>query len=171
MQSYSKLMEQMESVLGVSNPANSVRLEIASLRQKQEESLEEFARRTQKLVNSGYQESLTETVNHVAKDAFVKGVKDKAALNVALNRNPLTMDEVHEYMREAVHNSRVAFGGTKPAIRNVSFDGLSSEEEEYCVRRVYEAGSKTRTSAKATSKIDDRLDTILDLLMKGLKVG
>lgn len=133
--SYKKLVDRMTSVFGVSNPPNSVRLEIASLKQTQDESLEEFARRTRKLVNAGYQVSSTEVINHVARDSFVKGVRDKTALIVALNRNPESLDEVYEYMREAVHNNKVAFGSVKPAIRNVGFSQTESSDDERTVRR------------------------------------
>ena len=156
---YQAAMARLASVFTVKEKVSAVRLEVSGLRQNVEEPLEDFVKRTRMLVSSAYRDCSIEMVNHMSMEAFRRGVKDRAALNTALNRNPTNLDEMYQYMLEATHNSKVAFGG-KPGIRELSQQWDESE-----------AKKQKRVVFKDREDLLDRLQELLEKLGTDHKQG
>ena len=102
------------------------------------------------MVSSGYRKSGTEVIELTAMETFRKGVRDRSALNIALNRNPITLDELYQFMLEATHNSifmleathnsKVALGACKPIVRRI--DSAEEGDTDDCdIRQINKAES------------------------------
>ena len=87
-----RLKDKMTSAFGQKDSQAVVRRKIQDLKQGQEESIEEYSRRTWKLATGAYCNFKEDDIEVLAVDAFLKGCKDKSAALVAMNQEPKTLD-------------------------------------------------------------------------------
>lgn len=132
--------DAMNQAFGRNETQDMVRMQIANLKQGVDESLEQYSRRTRKMVHEGYRGSSSEIIDSLAKDAFLKGCKDRSAVMIALNKNPSSLGEAFEFVKSAIHNQTIAFGG-KQSVKRVTFDRegentVNDSENTFFVRRV-----------------------------------
>jgi hypothetical protein len=110
---YQALKNCMMNRFGRKEPATSVRRQLQELKQKDGESLEEFAERSQHLALDGFPGSGDAMVDMVAADAFIKGCSNKQAAMLAMLQRPVTIDEALEWVREASYSQQVLFGAER----------------------------------------------------------
>ncbi|ELU17983.1 hypothetical protein CAPTEDRAFT_204546 [Capitella teleta] len=106
-----------------------------------EESLQEFASRVQQLARDAHPSLVTEAVEPMAVDAFLRGCKEKLAAYSALNREPATVELAVNLVEGAVTNQQAVFGSTVPVskLRQVlRFENpTQTQPDDYQVRAVH----------------------------------
>lgn len=85
----------------------TVRRQLQELKQKEDETLEEFADRAHKLAADGYPGTTEEMVETLATDAFLKGCHEKRAALTAMDKQPASLDRALQIVKNAVSNQRV----------------------------------------------------------------
>ena len=115
-----RLKDKMTSAFGQKDSQAVVRRKIQDLKQGQEESIEEYSRRTWKLATGAYCNFKEDDIEILAVDAFLKGCKDKSAALVAMNQEPKTLDQALHAVIVSTQNHRIIHG-QKPQIRQVQF--------------------------------------------------
>ncbi|ELT97063.1 hypothetical protein CAPTEDRAFT_205721 [Capitella teleta] len=106
-----------------------------------EESLQEFASRVQQLARDAHPSLVTEALEPMAVDAFLRGCKEKLAAYSALNREPATVELAVNLVEGAVTNQQAIFGSTVPVskLRQVlRFENpTQTQPDDYQVRAVH----------------------------------
>ena len=91
------------------------------VKQKAEESLEEFAEHCQSLANDAWGDDNQDMANCTAMDAFLHGVMDTESAYSAMDKSPANTDEALDYVKRAMHNHKALFGACTKTIWNVTF--------------------------------------------------
>jgi hypothetical protein len=91
------------------------------VRQKDGESVEEFSRRVHFMVMDGFPGAREDTIHQLAIEQFLKGLTDRRAASVALDKNPRRMYKALQYVVDAITNHKVIYGKTAALTRKVSF--------------------------------------------------
>jgi hypothetical protein len=119
---YHALTERLMNRFGRREPATSFRRQLQELKQKTEESLEEYAERAQQLALDGYPGANVAMVDTLAADAFLKGCTNKKAAYSAMLQRPESIDDALEWVRELTHNHQALFGAEKKVRQTSWFD-------------------------------------------------
>ena len=90
---YDRLKNKMSSAFGHKDSQSVIRRKIQDLRQGQDESIEEFSRRTWKFSMGAYSDFKEAEIEILAVDAFLKGCKDKSSALVAMNQESKSLEE------------------------------------------------------------------------------
>ena len=136
---------------------------LQDLRQFQEKSPEESAKRAQELATNGYLGTQDSFMQIVATDAFLKGCSDKKAALTAMDKDPNDLDAALQYAKSAVTNQRVILDIKKSdiGVKRVTFpesdmegDTELDEESLTNIRAVYrkETGDEMYKSLESRKK-------------------
>ena len=153
---YKRLVKHMTKRFGRHDPPITARRQLYSAKQKEDESLEEFADRIMELSVDALKGAKESLVQSIVADVFLKGIKDKAAASVAMDKDPPTIRKAVEYVRQAIHNRQALMGGQTPP-RSYATRQMTREydsQEEYAVRAVAKpgvSGNLKHTSEPSTS--------------------
>ena len=103
-ENYDQLCKKINDRFGRKDMPHILRRQLQDIKQEQEESLEEFAERTQEMAIDGHPDTPEAFVEIVTIDAFLKGCTDKKAALAAMEKNPNTSDEAMQCVKNAVTN-------------------------------------------------------------------
>ena len=123
---YAAIKSKMRELFQVEITAATARMSAYSLRQKENESEESFAKRILDMVRIGYHPE-DRNQSQMAADFFVRGCRDAEAKRTVLNAEPKTLQEAIRLMKQAIAADSIAFG--KPA------RDRKSRRPEYSVRK------------------------------------
>ena len=105
-QGYRSICKKMDERFGKKYLPHIVGRHLQDLRQFQEKSPKEFAKRAQELATNGYPGTQESFMQIVATDAFLKGCSDKKAALTAMDTDPTDLDAALQYAKSAVTNQR-----------------------------------------------------------------
>ena len=106
---YLLLTEQLKQRYGRSDPPSSVRRRLSELRQ-QKESSAEFAEEVRRLVTLAYPGVDLVMQDHLAADAFLKGLGNQRVAYEVMNQDPPTLIEAQKLVAAYEHNYRATLG-------------------------------------------------------------
>mgnify|MGYP001557473268 CR=1 FL=1 len=109
-ENYNELRQRLQLRFGLEDTPSVARRKLQEAKQSNEESLEEFAGRVQRLAATGYPATPMATIQAVSADAFLKGCKERLAAFLAMNGEPATIEEALRLMKAAVTNQTAVFG-------------------------------------------------------------
>ncbi|ELT94494.1 hypothetical protein CAPTEDRAFT_207638 [Capitella teleta] len=139
--SYALLKEKLRTRFNVVQAPAVLRKQLQDVRQGMEESLQEFASRVQQLARDAHPSLVTEALEPMAVDAFLRGCKEKLAAYSAFNREPATVELAVNLVEGAVTNQQAVFGSTVPVskLRQVlRFENpTQTQPDDYQVRAVH----------------------------------
>ena len=108
---YKWLMNKFRHHYGVTDSATTICYELLQMEQKEDESLDEYLARLQKLVVASFpDESKREACNPFFVDAFMKGCRNKGAVLSAAEKHPMTLEDVCKYVLDATHLRKAILG-------------------------------------------------------------
>lgn len=158
-QDYYKLKKALASRYGQKDPPITIRRLLASLRQEEDENIEEFADRTLSLTIKGHPRASDEVIQTMATEVFLRGCKGRYAALMAAEKDLPTIYRALRYVKSSVHNQK-ALGKPSVIARQVTFD------DELAVRSV-ESVSGTIASKNQMGDID-RISTKLSNDLSGV---
>jgi hypothetical protein len=82
---------------------------------KTDETIEEFAERIEDMVAEGYEFMPDYFINSVAMDSLLRGCIEEQAALLTLNKDPKTLNEVMQYVKDANANQKL-IGGVRKEI-------------------------------------------------------
>lgn len=123
------LCKKMNERFGRKDLPHILRRQLQDLRQDPEESLEEFAERSQELAVDGYPDTPGPFVQTLVTDAFLKGCVDKRAALSAMDKDPDNLDDALQFVKSAMTNQKVILGSKKMEVKRVSFSDTDKETE------------------------------------------
>ena len=107
---YKKLLRALKKRYGQSDPPTSVRRQLLTLKQKEEDSLEEFAERAQTMAQEGFPGVTNKAIRGIAVDHFLRGCRDKQAALAAMDKDPQNIHKALKYVKSAIYNQRAVMG-------------------------------------------------------------
>ena len=161
------------------DPPSSVRWELLSVEQRENETLERYLARLQKMILRAYPDTQTRQLsNPMFVDTFLKGCRDKAAALTACDKNPETIEEAYKYVKLSGQRRKAIFG-KKNIVRTVSkhYDpafasssdsdqSTSSPKRKYCVQGIQRLPNSNQNQV-STDKGKSLSEA--GLLLKGLE--
>ena len=105
-QNYTVIIEKFRERFGKKDLPHIIRRQLQDIHQNSEETLDEFSERVLEMTIDGYPNAPDDCIQTVSIDAFLKGCNNKQAALMALEKNPLTLDQATQYMKSAVTNQR-----------------------------------------------------------------
>ena len=105
------------------------------MRQRENEKMEEYSERVEKLALQGFTGGSMKTVEQIAVEHFLRGLIDKKAAENAMARNPKTLKKAEKYVRDAISIRNAIYGSSSRQsayAKQVTF--ASDYEDEYEVR-------------------------------------
>lgn len=113
--SYSRLVEKLEKRFGMKDLPETLRTEFrsSSMKQKPEESLEEWAERVQKMALEAFVDLPEHYMNREIVNKFCQCLADKDAAQVVSDKNPETIEDALQHVKRHVLNSKAIFGNRK----------------------------------------------------------
>ena len=107
---YETLKKGLTERFGTKDPPLSFRRELQSVKQSDEERLEEFGQRIIFLVMEGHPQAKKETIEDIAVETFSKGCKDRAAVEISMLKDPETIVDLVKMVRKAISNRKITSG-------------------------------------------------------------
>lgn len=125
---YEDLKEALAQRFMNKDTASLARKQLHSVRQREDETLEEFSQRVHFLAMDGHPNAGESTQQQIAVEAFLIGCKDKRAAEVVMEREPRTIYEAQVMVKTNINNHRALFGSRGLAQRQVAF---ADHQEDY----------------------------------------
>ena len=97
------------------------RVELSNIVQYEDESIEEFGKRVRQTATKAYMNVSDDIFELMSREAFLKGCTNKSAAELALFKDPETLDEAIKYTRKAAQNHRIINRSNRSKVRTVSF--------------------------------------------------
>jgi hypothetical protein len=120
-QNYNTVRSLFEKYFERKDPPSTARTELFHVVQRDDEPLEKYMLRIQKLANDAFPPgSAADMRNYVAVDRFLAGLKEKAVALMVITQHPSTLEQAYRLVRTAWHD-RQAILGKKASARQVSF--------------------------------------------------
>ena len=119
--SYIKTKDQLMKMFGKMRDPIIQRAELAAIRQREDESLEEYGQRVRQIASRAYPTASIDLFETLAREAFLKGCSDVDSAELALHRDPKTLNEAVQFTQTAAHNHKLLSRPGRPRVRNVSF--------------------------------------------------
>ncbi len=145
---YDELREALAQRFMNKDTASVARKQLHTIRQREDESLEEFSQRVHFLAMDGHPEAGESTQQQIAVESFLIGCKEKRAAEVVMEREPKTIYEAQIMVKTNVNNHKALFGTRANTQRQVAFAKDSGEYSRE-VRNVQSAPQPAETPAKA----------------------
>ncbi|ESO95981.1 hypothetical protein LOTGIDRAFT_175002 [Lottia gigantea] len=123
---YREVKKELNFRLSEKDEPVSARRELQSLRQLETESLR--AQRVQTLAMDGYTDASSKTRNQIAIECFLRGCKEKDAVQKAMEKNPKSVQDALKHMRLFLANQKSLFGSKNFSHRQVNFKTESDTE-------------------------------------------
>jgi hypothetical protein len=92
------------------DPPSTVRLELFHTTQMEDESLEKYLYRIQKMLSDAFPEGAEDMREMIGVDRFLAGCRDKAAALTAMDKHPSSLDEAYKLVRSAIYSRRAILG-------------------------------------------------------------
>ena len=127
-QNYSVIIKKLGERFGKKDLPHIIRRQLQDIHQNGEETIDEFSERVLDMTVDGYPNAPDECIQTVAIDAFLKGCSNKQAALLALDKNPLTLDQATQHMKSAVTNQRLILGTKQLDIKRVTFENVAPHE-------------------------------------------
>ena len=129
MNNYTLVKDQLMKMFGKIKDPIIQRAELAAMRQRDEETIEEFGQRVRQIATRAYPTANTEVFETIAREAFLKGCSDVNAAELALYRDPQTLNQAIKFTQTAAHNHNL-LSKNKPKVRHVSFSDVTRRNDE-----------------------------------------
>jgi hypothetical protein len=142
---YKELKKALTKRYGQKDPPSYARRQMYSMKQLDQETIEDYADRVLRLVLDGFPKAPEDITQQVAVETFLHGCREKAAAFAASEKSPKTLTRALRYVKSATQNLRY-MGKSAYTSRQVSFD-LGSKEtitEDMSVRSVSPVPSNSR---------------------------
>ena len=120
LRSYKRLVKELNRRYGQKDKPNIVRKQLQHVSQG-DDRLEDFADRVYRLTLEGFPKTEERTVQAIAVETFLKGCIDKNAAWAAAEKNPKTVYQAVEYVKNSSYNFK-SFGKSSHVSRQVSFN-------------------------------------------------
>ena len=129
-QDYEWLKNKFQHHYGTDS-ATTIRYELLQTEQKEDESLEEYLERLQKMVVASFLDaSKREACSPFFLDAFMKGCRNKGAVLSAAEKHPKTLEEAYKYVLDATHLRKAILG--KKHVKKVKPGEEACQESQTC---------------------------------------
>ena len=125
-----KLMkDKLSKRFGVKDAPITVRRSLPNVQQEELETLEEFGQRMNFLVMDGYPGAREKTIEQINVEHFLRGLLDKRAAAVAMDKNPKQLQKAIKYVKYAVNNAEAICGKlqSQAGIKRVSLSNLETD--------------------------------------------
>ena len=107
---YKKLKREMKHCFSNKDAPVSVRHKLQFVKQREDESVEQFSQRMHFLALDGYPAAERKTVQQMATEAFLRGCREKEAARAAMEKNPKDIYKALKFVKASVANQRAIFG-------------------------------------------------------------
>ena len=160
----------MKRRFSVKDAPVAARRQLQYIRQKEDETVEQFSQRVHFLTLDAYEDAGDKYIHQMAIEAFLRGCREKEAARAAMEKEPTTIHKALKFVKNSIANQRAIFG-SRPVYshRHVTFP------DQECLGR--EDSFEVRTSSRAqcessTAKLsEDDLSSIVSQLAKALTDG
>lgn len=129
--SWSKLVKEMERRFSTKEDPAAARRQLVYMRQNENESLEEFGQRIYFMAMDGYDDEKSTTIEKIAVEHFLRGIKDKHAAERAFDKAPTTIAKAMKYVKKAVSTHKAIYGSAKPNYQ-IRYSTVDEEEHREC---------------------------------------
>ena len=109
---------------------SSARMQLTYIQQREDESIEAFHQRVHSVAIVGYKDDGEDTIDKVAREAFLRGVRDKHAAEFAMNRRPKTYFKALEYVLKSQETRACLYPDRRKNGPGVRQTWYASDEEE-----------------------------------------
>lgn len=169
---YRKFKHEMKRRFSLKDAPVAARRKLQYVRQKEDESIEQFSQRVHFLTLDAYEDAGSKTIHQMAVEAFLRGCKEKEAARAAMEKEPSSIHKALKYVKASIANQRAIFGA-RPSYshRQVTFsepDCDVTRDDSLEIRNVSKAQSDDLTSS--TKQLGE-LKSMLGDLTKALKEG
>ena len=178
--SFDEIKTKFEAHFEKTDVPSTIRWELLAVEQREDESLERFLTRLQKMIISAYPDTAQQELNcAMFIEAFLKGCRDKHSALAAGTKSPKTLEEAFKYVKQEQHMRRAIYGKKVSAkmVQQLHDSSDSSEEsvaESAKVRQLTQARStdvKPKVQFADQQSMEnkiDRLEKTLSDLVRGL---
>lgn len=127
---YDVLVQKLNQRFGNKDLPHTIRRQLQEAKKLFDESLEDFSERVQEMATDGCLNTPEHVVDTISVDAFLKGCSDKKAALFAMEKNPTTIDQALQCVKNSIHKQKILLGykNKKPQVKRVQFDAESDEE-------------------------------------------
>ena len=128
-QDFKLMKDKLSKRFGVKDAPITVRRSLPNLQQEELETLEEFGQRVNFLVMDGYPGAREKTIEQISVEYFLRGLLDKRAAAVAMDKNPKRLHKAIKYVKDAVNNGEAIYGKlqSQAGIKRVSLSNLETD--------------------------------------------
>ena len=151
--SYRRLCSRLRDRFAGTERPEVLRNTIPDLKQRVDESVDEFADRIQTQTNLAFPGYPPEYINWSAKNSFIRGARDRPAVLEAVKTNPQTIRQLINAMKDHTALVKVILGkSSHPVMRQVSFIEDEPMVRQTSIRRQHTtpASPPPRTQAMET---------------------
>ena len=178
--SFDEIKTKFEAHFEKTDVPSTIRWELLAVEQREDEPLERFLTRLQKMIISAYPDTAQQELNcAMFIEAFLKGCRDKHSALAAGTKSPKTLEEAFKYVKQEQHMRRAIYGKKVSAkmVQQLHDSSDSSEEsvaESAKVRQLTQARStdvKPKVQFADQQSMEnkiDRLEKTLSDLVRGL---
>ena len=138
---YKELKKALNRRYGQRDPPSYARRKAFTIKQLEQESIEDFSDRALRIVMDGFPQAPDDIVQQLAVESFLHGCKDKTAAYLTSEKKPRSLRRALKYMKDTMQNMQ-SFGKHALSSRQVTFD-LPGSSEEVAVRAVAPHGGST----------------------------
>ena len=103
---YALVQKKMNSHFEPQEPPNTVCKQLQTLHQEVDESMEEWAERCQRFAYDAWGNISIDVAELAAVKTFCMGALDSEAVLPVLEKDPATLDDALEMLKQSVHNHR-----------------------------------------------------------------
>ena len=127
--------DQLLKMFGKTKDPIISRAELASIRQNEDETLEEFGQRVRQITTRAYPTANTDVFETLAREAFL-GCSNVEAAELALFRDPQTLGQAMQYTQTATHNHKLLSRRSRSRVRHVSFSDRPPADIQPSVQQI-----------------------------------
>ena len=130
---YNLIIGKLEQRFGKKDLPATLRLQFQQLRQKIDESLEEWAERVQRLAQEAFIDLPEDFVESETIARFCQGLQDKEAAQFTSDACPATIESALRSAKRHIQNSKVIFGSRK-TVRQLSCQHCQDSDTDFKIR-------------------------------------
>jgi hypothetical protein len=149
---YKRIKKKLTTRFSHVDAPSSARRKLLYARQKEDESMVDFADRIETLVKTGHPKANRQTTNEIETETFLKSCKNKEAARIVMDKEPKNIEKAVKEMKKAIDNHRALFGTRSPHMsRQVTFSGMKNvDTDDYQVRSMTVNGRQGGGSRNGT---------------------
>lgn len=131
---YEDLRKYMKRRFSKKEEASAARAQLQYVRQKDNETIEEFAERVQFLTMDGYYRSNDDIIDQIGTEAFLRGCQEKEAARIVIEKTPRSINEALKWVKSSLARQRAIYGtrraySPKPySQRQVTFSDMRNSD-------------------------------------------